>query len=145
MPNVRAINKNKYNISKYRFRELYYFCLQYDEWKEKIEQICNPIKGMQYSEMPSSGNPGDPTMHIAIECADISKKIIAIETAAQAADPELYKFIIMAVTNENVTFNFLKMQKNIPCERDRFYNSRRKFYFILDRILQSKNIETIGG
>ena len=141
MPNVRALNKDKYAISNYRFRELYYFCLQYEEWQQKLKEKQNPLKGMQYSGMPSSGTVGHPTESIAIECAELSTKCNAVESAARAADPELYEYIIYAVTHENITFNFLKMQKDIPCERDRYYDRRRKFYFVLDKMLRNKNIE----
>lgn len=135
MANVRILNKDKYAINKFRFRELYYFCLQYDEWRESLDDMRNTLKGMQYSAMPSSGNPGDPTMKAAIECAEISKKCAAVEAAARAADPDLYEFLLYAVTHENISFNLLKVQKDIPCERDRYYDSRRKFYFHLDKIL----------
>lgn len=140
MPNVRSLNKDKFNISDYRFRELYYFCLQYAEWGEALQEKEKAIKAVQYTALPTSGTPGNPTAKVAIECAEIARKRGAIEAAANAADPELKDFIIYAVTNEKVTFKFLKMQKNIPCESDRYYNSRRKFYFFLDKILREKNI-----
>lgn len=136
MANVRAINKDKYNISKNRFRELYYFCLQYNEWKNALNDRRNALKGVSYNGMPGSGNPGDPTMKAAIDCEEYSRKCSFVEAAAKAADPELYEYIIYAVTNENISFNYLKMQRNIPCERDRYYDSRRKFYFHLDRLIQ---------
>ncbi len=141
MANVRTLNKSKYNISIYRFRELYYFCLQYEEWKEKIKEIRNPLKGMQYSGMPSSGIPSNPTESIAIECAEFSSKCTLIEKAAKEADPELYEYILFAVTHENITFKYLKAKMNIPCERDRYYDSRRKFYFVLDRNIRKREKE----
>lgn len=141
MANVRVLNKDKYNISNYRFRELYYFCLQYDEWKQALKDKQNTLQATKYSGMPSSsGYPGNPTERIAIECAELSHKCYVVETAANAADPELFKYIIYAVTNENVTFKFLKMQMNIPCERDRYYDSRRKFYYMLDKILKDRKV-----
>lgn len=140
MANVRTLNKNKYNISNYRFRELYYFCLQYGEWKNELKDKRNPLKGMQYSDIPSSSNTGNPTMNIAIKCADYSHKCALVESAAKTADPELYEYLIYAVTHENITFKFLKMKKDIPCERDRYYNSRRKFYFYLDRLLKNEDV-----
>lgn len=141
MANVRALNKAKYDISNYRFRELYYFCLQYDEWKETLQAIRNPLKGVQYSALPASGVPGNPTANAAIESAEYAHKCAVIEAAAKAADAELLDYIIYAVTHENVTFKFLKMQKGIPCERDRYYNSRRKFYYFLDRMLRRQEVE----
>lgn len=138
MANVRAINKNKYRISNYRFRELYYFCLQYEEWKEQLKAKRNPLKGIQYTGMPSSGSPGNPTEKMAIECAALSHKCALIEQAAILADPELWEYILHAVTHEKISFEALKAQKDIPCERDRYYNSRRKFYFILDSMMQKE-------
>lgn len=135
MANVRSLNKDKYSINKFRFRELYYFCLQYDEWKERLNDKRNPLKGVAYDAMPGSGNPGDPTAKAAIECAEISKKCAIVEAAAKAADPELYEFVLYAVTHEGISFNYLKVNKEMPCERDRYYNSRRKFYFHLDKLL----------
>ena len=114
---------------------MYYFCLQYDEWKERLNDKRNPLKGVAYDAMPGSGNPGDPTAKAAIECAEISKKCAIVEAAAKAADPELYEFVLYAVTHEGISFNYLKVNKEMPCERDRYYNSRRKFYFHLDKLL----------
>ena len=91
MANVRALNKNKYKLSNYRFRELYYFCLQYDEWQETLKDKRMPLKGMQYSGMPSSGGCGNPTEKAGIECAELSQKCDLIEKAAKAADPELWE------------------------------------------------------
>ena len=34
MVKTRPVNKEKYGISKERFWELYYYCLQYEEYKE---------------------------------------------------------------------------------------------------------------
>lgn len=139
MPNVRALNKQKYNISKHRFRELYYFCLQYDEKQKELKDLRNSLKGVSYSDSPSSsGTPGDPTMKIAMKCAGLSNECDAIEEAAKMADPELHDYILYAVTHEGITFEFLKMQKDIPCERDRYYDRRRKFYFVLDNMLRNK-------
>ena len=142
MPNVRSLNKDKYNISNYRFRELYYFCLQYEEWKQELYNKRNTLQATKYTEMSASGTLGNPTVNNAIECAELSQKCSAVENAAMMADPELYEFIIYAVTNEKISFKFLKMQKGIPCESDRYYNSRRKFYFILDKLLRNKKIES---
>ena len=138
MANVRALNKDKYRISDYRFRELYYFCLQYKDWKEQIKEKRDNLKGLQYSGVPSGGNPGNPTEKAAIECAELSKKCNIVERAAKSADPDLWEYILFAVTNEKISFEALKAQKNIPCERDRYYNSRRKFYFILDMEMQKE-------
>ena len=136
MANIRMLNQEKFKISNYRFRELYYFCLQYEEWKEQLKEKRNPLKAMPMSGMPTSGNVGNPTESAAIACAELSMKCKMIEQAAKEADPELWEYIVFAVTHENITFNYLKANMDFPYERDRYYNSRRKFYFILDRIVK---------
>ena len=113
MANIRMLNQEKFKISNYRFRELYYFCLQYTEWKEQLKTKYNPLKATQISGMPSSGNVGNPTAAAAIECAELSMKCRAVEQAAKEADPELWEYIIYAVTNENVTFNYLKTNMDL--------------------------------
>lgn len=105
MANVRALNKDKYRLSDYRFRELYYFCLQYHEWKQKLNDKRDPLKGMQYSGSPSSGI-SSPTEVRAIECAELSNKCMMIEEAARSADPELYQYILFAVTHPNIRYEF---------------------------------------
>ena len=36
MPDVRPLNRKKYEISKSSFRTAYNYCLQYNEWKEAL-------------------------------------------------------------------------------------------------------------
>jgi len=56
-----------------------------------------------------------------------------VEQSAMAADPELYSYILKSIT-ENLTFVVLKSVYGIPCERDMFYDRRRKFYFVLSGV-----------
>ena len=54
-----------------------------------------------------------------------------VEQSAMAADPELYSYILKSIT-ENLTFVVLKSVYDIPCERDMFYDRRRKFFLVLN-------------
>ena len=56
-------------------------------------------------------------------------KVLIIETAAREADEEIYEFIIQSAI-KNIPFYQLE-QEGIPCGSDKFYNARRKFYYIL--------------
>ena len=94
MANIRLLNKDKYKLSNDRFRELYHFCLKYEEWQQKIKDIRNPLKGAQYLGMPSSGGISNPTESRAIEAAELSEKCALIEQTAKAADPELHKYLL---------------------------------------------------
>lgn len=142
MANVRALNKDKYNISNHRFKELYHYCLQYMEWIDELAAIRNSLKGISYSDSKVKNGVGDPTQKAAIKGERLSRKCGSVEKAARMADEELYDYLMYAVTREGISFNYLKMMKGIPCERDRYYNSRRKFYFYLNKILNDENIDT---
>ena len=61
MGNVRPLNKSKYGISKNRFWELYYWCLQYGEWKDELKYKTDTVGSMEITDMPTSHNPGDAT------------------------------------------------------------------------------------
>ena len=141
MANVRSLNKKKYGISKNRFHELYYHCLQYDEWKTKIRELQCTLRGMQYGKIAMSGNAiTSSTEEAAIECAELSAKCDVIELTAKEADNELYEYLLEAVTHKGVTYKYLSARKRIPCGPDRFYDRRRKFYWLLDKKLKESRL-----
>lgn len=135
MPNVRSLNQKKYNISKHRFMELYHYCLQYREWQEELTGLDSTVKGVDTSGDGISGNgAGDPTARMAIRRQELSDKCELIEETAREADPEIYHYLLKTVTIEDMTYSRLALQ-GLPCGRDRYYNSRRKFYWLLDKKL----------
>lgn len=57
------------------------------------------------------------------------KKVGIIKDAAIEADAEISDYIIKAVTQD---IPYWKMELDgMPCGHDKFYNARRKFYYIL--------------
>lgn len=138
MPNVRPLGK-KWNISKHRFFELYHYCLQYNEWKDILNYKVATVKSPQISDMPRAlGGKSDPTADLGIDRAELEHKCKVIEDAAQAVDELLYDYIIKAVTNEGITYNYLSTVMGIPCSHNTWYKLRRKFYWILDRKLKGE-------
>lgn len=132
----------KYNISRNRFRELYYFALQYPEWKDELKYKYDTQKSTTITDMPVAHNgDGRPTEDVAIKCSELSHKITLIESAARLTDPALYKYILKAVTNENVTYDYLKIHMDIPCGKNIFYDRRRRFYWILSQNLEKKGVD----
>lgn len=126
--------KNKYWISKHRFLEISHHCMQYNEWKDEYRTLENQSpKGVDYDGMPHGTDVGNPTETIGMRMAELKTKIERIESVAKEADPVLAKYILKAVTNEDVTFNYLKQFMDIPCEKDMYYDRRRKFYWLMSR------------
>ncbi|MDD7391207.1 MAG: hypothetical protein PUG60_16425 [Lachnospiraceae bacterium] len=135
MPDVRPLNTAKYGISKYAFRTAYAYCLQYNEWKEELEQERSLVSSPQFSEAAAGGGCGDRTAALAIRRADLESKLVRIETTAREAvgvHDSIYPYLLEYVTTEGATFAFLK-RKGIPCERTLFYEIRRRFYWLMSK------------
>lgn len=116
------------NLSKYRYRELKYLCLQYNELKEKLRELSlESIKAVQITGMPSAHNISNTTEDIVIKKSEIERKIKAIEQSAIEADGGIYQEILINIT-EGIAPQYL----NIRCSRELFYKKRRLFFSILD-------------
>lgn len=131
---AKISKKNKYWISKHRFYEIEHHCLQYKEWKDEYLALSTQgIKGVDYDGMPHGTNVSNPTENVGMRMAMLKDKIDLVEKTAEEADPSLAKYILKAVTNEGISFNYLKMVMGIPCEKDMYYNRRRKFYWLMSQ------------
>lgn len=125
--------RNKYWISKSRYYELKYFCLQYPGWKKAyaelieygvaISNISNEFKNSEIS---------DPTAKIAIMKIYCMDRIEMIEKAAVDTDKYLFNYIILAVT-EGHSYTYLKNKLGMPCSRDTYYDRYRRFFWLLSQ------------
>lgn len=109
MPNQRDLQLDKYKISKNRYRELKYFCLQYEE-KKKALSVFRERKDLNCQE-----------------ALKLQKDIEMIERTAIEADSSIYKQII-----KNVTQGIQPEHMPMPCGRKYFYKIRSRFFCILD-------------
>jgi len=129
---LRDTTWNDYGISKYRYRELKNFCLQYPEKKAKIKY------GLTASGDDAgirSGKVGRPTENQAISNSRYLKDCEMIEQAAIEAAPEIYPFIIASVT-EDLCFEdieYLPGAGRIHVGKTDFYGYRRLFYHFLNK------------
>lgn len=133
LSNVRDTSLKKYGISPHRFKELYYYCLQYNEWKDELKYKSDVVKSIGITDMPTSHNNSDVVQDVAIQRVELSEKCELIEQTAIEADADLYPYILKAVTNEGISYNYLKMVCGIPCGKNTYYDKRRKFYWLLSQ------------
>lgn len=132
MGKVRPLNEKKYNIDKHRFLELYYHCMQYPKWKEELKYIDDTVRSVQYGTMRGGGSNGSALERAAIKRRELEEKCELIEQTVMEADPDICKYILTGVTQEYATFKYLK-HLGLPCERDMYYDRRRKFYYLLSQ------------
>ena len=59
----------------------------------------------------------------------LEKKKKLVEDTAREVAPEIYDYLILGVA---YGWTFWQLQaKGMPCEKDTYYNRRRKFYHLL--------------
>jgi hypothetical protein len=131
MPNKRDIKLDSYNISRFAYRELSNFCLQYPEKKQKLLDMRNPLKCQQYSDMPHGSGVGEPTAIAAERAAKLSIDTELIEQVAIEADSSIYQYIILGVTMQGLNYEILKALKGMPCGKEYYYKRRRIFFYLL--------------
>lgn len=127
---LRDMTWEDYGISKYRYRELKAFCLQYPEKKEQMSYGLNSVVG---DGSGRSGKIGRPTESQAMHNENYSRDIMIIEQAAIAASADIYPWILASVT-EDLNYEELLVHTSlgpVPVNRFDFYGLRRKFYAIL--------------
>ena len=126
MPSKRDLKLDTYGISKARYREMYYFCLQYREMvKEKLG--CYFLDSQSHYGPRGKGGKADHTASKAVKAAALGDKIRLIEQTAKEADPDLYPWLLEAVTTGKSWDELCP-----PCGIRQFRQLRRKFYTILD-------------
>lgn len=127
-----GLKKDGYEISKARYGELCYFCEQYPEWVDWLKNNTDTAQGVGYSDEPKGNSKQDKDGDLAVERAKRSEKVEMIEQAAQAADGDLYQYIIKNVAY-GCGFTVLQGLFEIPCSESTFYRARRRFFWILDK------------
>lgn len=125
--------KNPYYISKHRYYELKHFCLQYYEWQRAYRLL---------DAYPDTGNIifakdltewRDYTGDTATLKSLLRSRMEMVEDVARGCDEWLKDYIFMAVS-EGRSYDYLLMNKEIPCGRDMFYDRRRKFFWMLSQV-----------
>lgn len=130
MSKQKDLNLDKYKISKYRYRELKYFCLQYDEKKQRLAAL-RGLGAVTYSSEPHGSGISDPTAAKAERVQQIVQDIDLIEQTAMEVDSVNYGSLLANVTSANLPYEYLSP----ACGRRQFYEDRRKFFYLLDKKL----------
>ena len=137
--------KNELYIDKHAFYMAYHFALQYPEWKRQYAELIGaPVKAVDYKDSPHGTGMGDPTSRIAMRTSILRSNIEVIESTALIAGRDLAEFLLYAVTSEGVTFNYLRTGRCplgvIPCERTKYYQMRRLFYYLLSKRIEERSV-----
>ena len=124
----------RYSLSRFEFGYAKWYSLKYNEWLDEYNSLKDSVKGISYDqEGHGSGSVSDSTGSLASRRAGLRNKMLKVEHAAWEAGEDIAKYILIAVTNEDVTFEVLERKYHIPCGRTLFYERRRKYYYLLSK------------
>ncbi|MBE6724911.1 MAG: hypothetical protein E7576_06915 [Ruminococcaceae bacterium] len=125
--------KSPWWIPRQRYYELKHFCLQYPDWKIQLRMIDGIQHQAELTNMPKNRNSlCDTTGEMAINRARLSKRIDMVERAAREADADLCDYILKGIT-EGVSYHLLQFKLGMPYNRNDYYETYRKFFYILDK------------
>lgn len=128
MPNIKTLKT--IGVSEARFRELYYACLQYPEWREQLAQL-EPLRGVSLDGLPKGHDPHGID-DLAIRRAELSAKIEAIEECAKDAGDDIALAVLKGVTTKGATYQWLVSRGCVYAGARKYYDARRKFFKLLD-------------
>ena len=121
----REMKLSDYHISRARYNELKYFCMQYYEKKQKLAHAYS-LPEIKNDGQPKGNHVGNPTERQAIDNMKLQKEIELIEQTAKEADEEISRWLLMNIT-EGIAYEYL----DVPKARKQFYESRRYFFYLL--------------
>ena len=122
---------SKYGISPGRQRELEGFCYQYEEKKKELAQIYSS-SSVPPEVAVMGGVPGKPTEQKAMRANQLKRDIEIIDkTLELTCDTDVG--VIEPLKESVIKKPHEREKKYIPCGINKFYEYRRKFYFLLDK------------
>lgn len=121
----RDMKLSDYNISRAKYNELKYFCMQYSEKKQELHKGYG-LGAVTNDGMPKGNLPGNPVECAAVRNAMLQSDIELVEQTAMEADAAIYQWLMKNVT-EGIPYEWL----DVPMARKQFYESRRFFFYLL--------------
>lgn len=123
-------DKNKYALPKEDYLTAIHYSLRYPLWVEELRTAADTGVAIRYDrEKVQTSNCSDPTYEVAVRMDELTRRINMIEDTIKYVAEGLDIWLRMGVCY-GLTFEQLKGKK-IPCERDKYYGIRRKYYYEL--------------
>jgi len=113
IPNTRDLNLKKYGISKWLYRELRAFTLQYPEKKSRI----------------SFGVPDQK------RAMTLQEDVLAVERAAKTASSKYWAPLLYGETHD-VRYFYLYTYRGLACSEKEYRSMRHRFYYELAKNLK---------
>lgn len=123
-------DKNKYSLPKEDYLTAIHYSLRYPMWVEELRTAADTGSAIRYDrDKVQTSNDSDQTAEVAMRMAELSSRIDLIDEIISQVSGGLDSWLRLGVCH-GLTFEQLK-GKDIPCERDKYYLMRRRFYYEL--------------
>lgn len=140
---LRKLTWDDYGISKERYRELRYFCLQYAEKKKKAAQCTDyGISGIKYDSVGGhSSNVSSPAENNVIRGITKQERYLrdvrmineaAIWAATISGFPKAWNVLLWSVTRDYGYDRLCQRYNFVPWCKPDFYAVRRAFFSLLN-------------
>ena len=124
--------KSQYSLLKEDYLTAIHYSLRYPLWKEEVDTMADTSKAITYDkDKVQTSFDYDATFEAAVRISDsyaMSRIRIIDDTICLVANG-MDSWLRLGVCY-GLTFDQLK-SKGMPCERDMYYNMRKKYYFEL--------------
>jgi hypothetical protein len=128
--------KNKYYIPKEDYLTAIHYSLRYPLWVAEVEDTRDTSTAIRYDKDRVQTSPsGDMVYNAATRAIELSKKVEMIDSILKqcSRDTVMEKYLRLGVCY-GLTFVQLK-QRDMPCERDTYYEMRQRYYYELSRLI----------
>lgn len=128
MSGIRHKRKSKkWWISEAESRLAYAYALMYYEWEAEY----HALGGISQKDIDKDVGQSS-TESAGIRREDLFRKMELIDQTLIETDPQLYKWLKIAILNRGVSYEVM-LAKGMPCSDKVFYDRRRKFYYLLSK------------
>ena len=122
-------------INRDRYRELLYHCRQYVRWKAEAASLLG-VGAQQYSTMPHSSDPGDPVGKSVMRREHLINKCLTVENAAEQVDGGRWRAALIQNVCMGMALYMIDPAILPTSHRHDYYKAKKKFFAILDKVLE---------
>ena len=127
-----------FGISRDRYRELLYFCRQYQQWKAEASSLLG-VGAQQYSTMPHGTDVSDPVGKAVQRRERLIGKCLIIERIADRIDGGKWRAALIQNICMGKALHFIDPVILPTSNRNEFYKQRRQFFILLNEELDKKD------
>lgn len=132
-------DRSSYHLDKERYLELKHFCLQYPNWKKELSNMQKFPSGSILDLSDKTDKVGTDTIYKTVaKMVLLRDKVHLVDvTLLRAEENDIIREYLKECITKGTSYAKLNAKYMVPCGRDRFYKSYRKFFYILSLISQN--------